>query len=81
MRLDDGELAGPAELHAGVGAEYTGLRAFELRGGVAAITGGVQLAAGTSLVLGPLNLSFAGALRRGDADANLVQFTLSFGGR
>jgi hypothetical protein len=76
-----GGLAREPELHVGAGVEYTGFQGFDLRGGVAAITGGVQLAAGTTLILGPVNLSLSGALRRGDADANLGQLTLSFGGR
>ena len=45
-----GGVAREPELHLGLGAEYTGLPPFDLRGGVAAITGGVQLAAGETWV-------------------------------
>jgi hypothetical protein len=46
------------------------------------VTGGAELAAGASLVLGPVNLSAAGGTRTGTEDAaQLLQFTLSFGGR
>jgi hypothetical protein len=76
-----GGLAREPELQAGVGIAYAGLQALELRGGIAAVTGGVQLAGGTTVRLGPVNLSFAGALQKGDADANLAQLTVSFGGR
>ena len=79
-RLGDGIVRDP-EFHAGVGAEWHGLPALVLRGGLAAESGGIQVAGGTSIVLGPVNLSAAGALRRGEEDANLAQFTLSFGGR
>jgi hypothetical protein len=65
----------------GAGAEFRGLKVLQLRGGVAKITGGAELAGGASLVLGPVNLSVAGAKLTGDADAQVAQFTLSFGGR
>jgi hypothetical protein len=43
--------------HVGVGAEYTGVQMLALRGGVAAITGGTQAAAGVGLHLGPTEIS------------------------
>lgn len=80
-RFGDGLNVGP-KLHVGAGAEYRGLRVLHLRGGAAIITDGVQLGGGLSLVLGPVNLSAAGAIRTGDMDDTaLGQFTLSFGGR
>lgn len=80
-RFGDGMSLSP-KLHVGAGAEYRGLGALHLRGGAAMITDGFQLAGGASLVLGPVNLSFASALQSGDPqDAILGQFTLSFGGR
>lgn len=80
-RFGDGMAVTP-KLHAGAGAEYRGLPALELRGGAAAITGGFEVAGGASLILGPVNLSMAGALRSGDpGDTKVGQLTLSFGGR
>jgi hypothetical protein len=80
-RFGDGMSITP-KLHAGVGAEYRGLKVLHLRGGAAVITDGIQFGGGASLVLGPVNLSFAGAIQQGDLeDTNIAQFTLSFGGR
>lgn len=80
-RFGDGMSFSP-KLHAGAGAEYRGLGVLHLRGGAAVVTDGFQLGGGASLVLGPVNLSFATALQKGDPqDAVLGQFTLSFGGR
>ena len=77
---DDGISLGQ-RYHTGVGAE---LRAgfIHLRGGVAKITDGMQYGGGASLVLGPVNLSAAGGLQRGeDSETLLGQFVLSFGNR
>ena len=58
-----------------------GLKVLHLRGGLAKITDGTEIAGGASLVLGPVSLSAAGAKQSGDVDAQLAQVTLSFGGR
>ena len=80
-RFGDGMSLLP-KLHAGVGAEYRGVEFLHLRGGLAAISDGFQFGGGLSLILGPVNLSFAGAMQTGDfEDTNVAQFTLSFGGR
>ena len=81
-----GELGGDGislgqRFHAGLGAE---LRAgfVHFRGGVAKITDGMHYGGGASLVLGPVNLSVAGGLQRGEErEAVLGQFVLSFGNR
>jgi hypothetical protein len=78
-RVSGGLEIGP-ELHAGVGAELRALSFFPLRAHFAVVTGGVQVGGGASLVLGPVNLTGAGALRTGDGgDAALGMLTLSFG--
>jgi len=79
-RFGDGMSLTP-KLHAGAGAEYRGLGALHVRAGVAAITGGFQLGGGATLILGPVNLSFASAMQKGDTDSVIGQFSLSFGGR
>ena len=80
-RFGDGLDTGPA-FHVGVGAEYRPARVFEVRGGAAVIQDGTQVGGGASLVVGPVSLSAAAALRSTDAfDSVLGQFTLSFGGR
>ena len=78
-RFGDGMGVGPA-FHAGVGAEYRLAPTLHLRAGAAAVTDGVQLGGGLSVVLGPVHLSVAGARRSGSArDATLGRFALSFG--
>ena len=78
-RVSGGLEIGP-EFHAGVGAELRALSFLPLRAHLAVVTGGVQVGGGASLVLGPVNLTGAGALRTGDGgDAALGMFTLSFG--
>lgn len=79
-QLGSGMLIG-SKTRIGAGAEFRGLKVLHLRGGLAKITDGVELAAGGSLVLGPVSLSAAGAKQSGDVDAQVVQVTLSFGGR
>jgi hypothetical protein len=80
-RFGEGMAVDP-KFHAGAGAEYRGLGFLELRGGLAAITGGVEMGGGASLLLGPAGISVAGALRKGDLqNTSLVQLTLSLGGR
>jgi hypothetical protein len=75
---DQGIALGPRS-HLGVGAEWRALKLIHLRAGLGLITGGTQYSGGASLVLGPVNLSVAGAARSGDNEAALAQFTLSFG--
>jgi len=77
-RFGDGLELGP-EFHAGVGAEFSAISFLPLRAHVAAVTGGIQLGGGASLVLGPVHLSGAGAYRTGDANSVIGMFTLSFG--
>ena len=80
-RFGDGMSLAP-KLHAGVGAEYRGIDALHLRGGAAMISRGFQVGGGASLIMGPVNLSLAGAIQRGEIeDANVAQVTLSWGGR
>lgn len=66
QRIGDGIDIGP-RMHAGVGAQYTGLGFLPLRAGVAAITGGVQLAGGVGLRLGPYELGAAVTSRTRDS--------------
>lgn len=77
---EEGIALGPRS-HVGLGAEWRGLRLIHLRGGAALVSGGTQYSGGLSLVLGPVNLSVAGAARQGDTEGVLGQFTLSFGNR
>ncbi len=77
---DEGIALGPRS-HLGVGAEWRALKLIHLRAGLGLITGGTQYSGGASLVLGPVNLSVAGAARSGDNEGALTQFTLSFGNR
>lgn len=77
---DEGIALGPRS-HLGVGAEWRALKLIHLRAGLGLITGGTQYSGGASLVLGPVNLSVAGAARNGDNEGALAQFTLSFGNR
>jgi len=78
-RFGDGLDIGP-KFHLGAGAEWRGIPVLPLRVGAAVITDGVQLGGGASLVLGPVNLSFAGAVRTGSLeDTTIAMFGLSFG--
>jgi hypothetical protein len=75
-----GRLALGPDFHAGVGAEFQGLSFLPLRGHAAVVSGGVQLGGGLSVIVGPLHLSGAAAVRTGDvANATLVGVTVSFG--
>ena len=81
-RFSDEGISADPKFRAAGGFEFRGLKVLHLRGGLAAITGGTEIAGGASLVLGPISLSAAAAKRQGeDLDAVLGQFTLSFGGR
>lgn len=78
-RVSGGMSVGP-DFHMGVGAELRALSFLPLRGHFAVVSEGVQVGGGASLVLGPVNLTGAGAYRTGDfGDAALGMFTLSFG--
>jgi hypothetical protein len=80
-RLADEGIALQPGYHTGVGAE---LRAgfLHLRGGLTKMTDGMQYGGGTSLVLGPVNLSGAVGLQKSDlSDTVMAQFGLSFGNR
>jgi len=78
-RVGGGLAIGP-ETHAGVGAELRVIPFLPLRAHVSVMSGGTQIGGGASLVLGPVNLSGAGAVRTGgNRDAVLAMFTLSFG--
>jgi hypothetical protein len=66
--------------HAGVGVELRAMSFLPLRAHGAVVTGGMQVGGGASLVLGPVNLSGAAALRTGKIeDSVLGMLTLSFG--
>jgi hypothetical protein len=58
QRMGDGIEIGP-KMHAGVGAEYTGLPLLSLRGGAAVVTDGYQAAGGVGLRLGALEVGAA----------------------
>ena len=79
---EEGLGIGPRSL-LGVGAEWRGLELIHLRAGAGLVSGGTQFSGGASLVLGPVNLSVAGAMRDAEAGSqeSLVQFTLSYGNR
>jgi len=80
-RVGDGLDIGPKN-HVGVGVELRPVSLLRLRAGAAKVTAGTQMAAGASLVLGPVNLSGAYLNQSGSiGDASFGQFTLSFGGR
>ena len=72
----------PPKFHLGLGAEFRGISVLHLRSGVALITDGIQYGGGASLILGPVNISVAGALQAGALRKKaLGQFTLSFWNR
>jgi hypothetical protein len=61
-RIGDGIDVGP-KTHIGVGAEYRAIPLLSLRAGVAAVTGGAQVAGGFGLKLGPAEFGFAMSAR------------------
>ncbi len=75
-----GGLALGPDFHAGVGAELRVLSFLPLRAHLVKVSGGMQVGGGASLVLGPVNISGATAVRT-DAQENSVlgAFALSFG--
>jgi len=79
-RLGDGLELEP-DFHLGIGTELRLLSFLPLRAHAALITDGLQIGGGSSLILGPLNLSGALALRaRNGQNSTLAMATLSFGG-
>lgn len=79
-RVGGGLELGP-EFQMGVGAELDALPFLPLRAHMGVVSGGVQLGGGASLILGPVNLSGAIALRTDELqNATLGIVTLSFGG-
>jgi hypothetical protein len=78
-RLGDGIEVAP-DLHIGIGMETRALPFLPLRLGAAKVTDGFQIGGGFTLGLGPVHLSFAGAVQKGDIDGSLGSFSLSFGG-
>ncbi len=78
-RLGDGIEVGP-DLHVGLGLEFNAIDFLPLRVGAAKITDGFQFGGGFGLVLGPVNLNWAGALQKGDLDGSVAAFSISFGG-
>jgi hypothetical protein len=61
-RIGDGIDVGP-KTHLGVGAEYRAISFLALRAGVAAVTGGAQVAGGFGLKVGPSEFGFAMSAR------------------
>lgn len=68
------------ESHIGVGIRYRAVPFLRLRLSAAKNTDGFQLGGGFTLGLGPVHLSFAGAVQKGYTDGSLGSFSLSFGG-
>ena len=80
-RLSDTGIALEPDYSTGVGAELR-LGFLHLRGGATKISEGMQYGGGTSLVLGPVNLSGGIGYITGDlSDTVLAQFGISFGHR
>ncbi len=78
--LGEGIVLAP-ETHAGLGVVLHPVGPIYLRGGGAWVTDGFQFGGGAGLALGPVHISGAGLMQRGDAgDATFMMFTLSFGG-
>lgn len=78
-RVEGGLALGPA-FHAGVGAEVKVLPFLPLRGHLAKVSGGLQVGGGASIVLGPVNLTGAGAMRTSAQENSVLgALTLSFG--
>lgn len=78
-RVEGGMALGPS-FHAGIGAEVGVLPFLPLRGHLAKVSGGIQVGGGASLVLGPINVTGAGALRTStDQNSVLGAVTISFG--
>jgi hypothetical protein len=68
------------DFYGGVGAEWTGISFFHIRGHGAVITDGYQLGGGASLVIGPVHLTGGAAMRSESShDSVLATFALSFG--
>ncbi len=81
-QFGDGGISLSPKFHLGLGAEFRGMKILYLRGGAAVITDGIQYGGGATLVLGPVNISAAGALQTGTLGEQVLgQVALSFGGR
>jgi hypothetical protein len=79
-QIGEGIVVGP-QTHAGLGVVLHPAAPIFLRGGGAWVTDGFQFGGGAGLALGPVNISGAALMQRGDAgDATYMMFTLSFGG-
>ena len=65
--------------HLGAGAEFRPIPLLALRGGLAAVSGGFQFAAGAGVALGPVRVSAAVSARTGDDDLTTGMVGLSFG--
>jgi len=78
-RFGEGIEVGP-ELHVGAGLEFRGIPFLPLRAGAAVITDGFQFGGGASLAMGPVYLSGAVALQKGDRDGAVGSVSLTFGG-
>lgn len=77
--LTDGMSFDP-DFYGGVGAEFTGISFFHLRGHGALITDGYELSGGASLILGPVHLSGGIGTRSESSQSSLIgTFALSFG--
>jgi hypothetical protein len=77
--LTDGMAFDP-DFYGGVGAEWTGISFFHLRGHGAVITDGYELSGGASLILGPVHLSGGVGTRSESSQSSLLAtFALSFG--
>jgi hypothetical protein len=70
QRIGDGIEIGP-KMHAGVGAEFTGIPLLSLRGGAAVVTGGYQAAGGIGVRLGALEVGAALSTRSRDGGQEL----------
>jgi hypothetical protein len=80
QRAGEGLHTGPKS-HLGIGVVFIPDPHIPLRAGVAAITEGVQVAGGFSVILGPMHLGFGGLYQLGDVGEGFAgTFGLSFGG-
>lgn len=78
-RFGDGRMALTPDFHVGAGVEFRHLDFLHARAGLAVVTDGFQVGAGTSLILGPVHLSGAILGQKTDRREGLGgQVTLSF---
>ncbi len=82
LRHEFGDGLRPAErTHLGAGAEYRPAALLALRGGVAAVTGGIQFAAGGGVNLGGFGIDAGVLARTGDVDLTAAAVGLSYRSR